>query len=102
MLKSPWTINKSYSYHFPTEIQVGSRIQLDGAWSFQAQLDALRACNREEPKKKPPGTREISATYGMFIACYSIFHWKKSMKIWTTNVDLSWGIMENTDEFWRF
>jgi len=28
--------------------EVGSRIQLDGAWSFQAQLDALRACNREE------------------------------------------------------
>lgn len=28
--------------------QLGSRIQLDGAWSFKAQIDALRACNQED------------------------------------------------------
>lgn len=28
--------------------QLGSRIQLDGAWSFKAQIDALHACNQED------------------------------------------------------
>lgn len=50
-------------YQYSTTIkqhprQVGSRTQLDGAWSFQAQLDALRACNREDrtsPKQNGRG-----------------------------------------------